>query len=145
MRFEAVENKFRDQAKMMEQVNASAREAVAAANASAKAAVEAAMSASQKAIDKADASTDKKFESVNEFRAALSDAGRLTMPRSECEQMFKTLTEKIADVTARQQARDDRGEGQGQIWAIVIAAVGVMSSIIAIFIALSNAASKVAG
>ncbi len=43
--------------------------------------LQAAFAASEQAIDKADAATEKRFESVNEFRAQLSDQTATFMPR----------------------------------------------------------------
>lgn len=54
-----------------------------AAFAQSKERVDMALAASDKAITKAELTTDKRFEGVNEFRAALSDQANSFMPRSE--------------------------------------------------------------
>ena len=110
--------------------------AVAAALAAAKSAVDAALAAAQKAVDKAEAASEKRFESVNEFRAALSDASRLNMPRTEAEQQIRTLNDKIEVVSARLAAREERGEGKGQVWSLIGAVVAVIASLVAIVVAL---------
>lgn len=85
--------------------------------------------AAQKAIDKAEAASEKRFEGVNEFRASLADQSRLLMPRSEAEQQFKTIAEKIDVLTARINARDDRGAGMSQGWLWLVGGVAVIGTI----------------
>jgi predicted transcriptional regulator len=94
-----------------------------------KEAVNAALAAAQKAVDKAEAASERRFESVNEFRATLSDQARLLMPRLEAEQQFKTLRELIDTLTARVNSRDDRGIGSAQLWLWIVAAVGIVGTV----------------
>jgi len=100
-------------------------------------AVNAALAAAQKAVEKAEAAAERRFESMNEFRGALSDASRLNMPRTEVEQQIKGLAEKIDAVGARLTARENRGEGKGQVWSLIGSVVATIAAIIAIAIALS--------
>jgi hypothetical protein len=100
-------------------------------------AVNAALAAAQKAVDKAEAASEKRFESVNEFRAALGDQARLLMPRSEAEQQFKTISEKIDVLTTRINARDDRGTGMGQVWGWLVAAIGMAVGIVGVVLAIT--------
>lgn len=96
-------------------------------------AVNAALAAAQKAVDKAEVASEKRFEAVNEFRAALGDQARLLMPRIEAEQAFKAMAEKIDVLTTRINARDDRGAGLNQGWVILLgiaALVGTVSAIV---------------
>jgi hypothetical protein len=109
--------------------------AVAAALAAQEKAVAAALAAADRAVAKAEVAAEKRFEGVNEFRATLSDQARTLMPRSESEQAIKTLTEKLDILTARVNARDERGVGMGQGWALLIAAAGFISAVIAILYA----------
>jgi uncharacterized coiled-coil protein SlyX len=101
-------------------------------------AVNAALAAAQKAVDKAETASDKRFEGVNEFRAALADSARLNMPRTECEQQIKTLSEKVDAVTQRLTARENRGEGKGQLWALLGSIIAVIASIIAVALAIKT-------
>jgi hypothetical protein len=59
-----------------------------------KEAVALAMQAADRAVTKAEIANEKRFESVNEFRASLADTSRLQMPRSETESLIKALNEK---------------------------------------------------
>lgn len=107
--------------------------AVAAALAAAEKAVAAALSAADRAVSKAEIATEKRFESVNEFRNTLSDQARLFMPRSEAEQSYRAITDKLDIITARVNKRDDRGRGMGDIWGILISGVALLAALIAIF------------
>ena len=100
-------------------------------------AVNAALAAAQKAVEKAEAAAERRFESMNEFRGALSDASRLNMPRTEAEQQIRGLTEKIDAVSSRLTARENRGEGKGQVWSLIGSVVATIAAIIAVAIALS--------
>jgi hypothetical protein len=75
--------------------------AVDAALASAEKAVSAALAAQEKAVDKAERADEKRFESVNEFRAQLSDQAGSFLPRAEADVRFTSINEKIAGNTAR--------------------------------------------
>jgi len=59
----------------------------------------AALNAADKAILKQEEATEKRFDSVNEFRGQLSDQAQTFMPRKESEVKMDALTEKI-DVAA---------------------------------------------
>lgn len=109
----------------------------------------AALDASDKAITKAEISTDKRFESVNEFRAQLNDQAQRFMPRLEAEQRMGQNTEKISALEQRHGAdmgvinsRLDlsagRGAGLTNAWGYLVALVGVAGGIIAVVIALSQ-------
>jgi len=101
-------------------------------------AVNAALAAAQKAVDKAETAAEQKFESVNEFRAALSDSSRLNLPRTEFEQVHRTLSDKIDELATRLNARDNRGEGMSQVWVVIVAALALVASIVGIFVALNG-------
>lgn len=51
--------------------------------------------AADRAVVKAEAATEKRFESVNEFRATLSDQQRTFMPRSESDAIIKALDVRL--------------------------------------------------
>lgn len=61
--------------------------------------------ATEKAILKAEQATEKRFDSVNEFRAALSDQAQQFIRRSEVEQRFISVVEKI-DAAAQTHRSD---------------------------------------
>lgn len=54
-----------------------------------------ALTASEKAVAKAEIATEKRFDSVNEFRGQLKDQAATLVPRAEAESRFKGIDEKI--------------------------------------------------
>lgn len=116
------------------------REAVAAALAAQEKAVAAALAAADRAVAKAEMAAEKRFEAVNEFRAALADNFRTLMPRAESEQAVKTINEKLETLTGRVNARDDRGRGMGDVMGWIVGAVGLVAAIISIVFALTRGA-----
>jgi len=49
----------------------------------------------QRAVDKAEESVDKRFGSVNEMRAMVTDSATRFMPRAEYETAHRALVEKV--------------------------------------------------
>jgi len=92
-------------------------------------AVESALAAADRAVQKAEVAADKRFDSVNEFRNTLSDQTRTLIPRTEAEQQFKDVAEKLANLTTRLNAIEDRGRGANDSWLILISVIGVIGTI----------------
>jgi hypothetical protein len=78
--------------------------------------VNAALTASDRAVNKAEAASEKRFDAVNEFRAALADNARLMMPRAESEQANKVLSSKIETLEGRVNSWKDRSGGNDEAW-----------------------------
>lgn len=95
--------------------------------------VQAALYSADRAVAKAEAASERRFDSVNEFRNTLSDQARLLMPRSETEQALKGLSDKIDTLTIRINQRDDRGRGMGDVWGYLVGAVGFLALIVSFF------------
>lgn len=87
--------RFADNEKAVNAAFAAAKEAVNAALAASKEAVNAALTAAKEAVMKAEVATNDRFSSVNEFRKSLSDLGAGMLTRTESEQRFGALTEKV--------------------------------------------------
>lgn len=92
-------------------------------------AVNAALAASDRAVNKAEMASEKRFDSVNEFRAALADSARLLMPRAESEQAVKVLADKLSTIESRLNSRDDRGTGESQGWVKIALAITMLADI----------------
>lgn len=86
-------------------------------------------------------------EKSNEFRGSLDDIGKKQMPRTEAEALIKATADKAeagqsanSDKIDALQARLDRNEGRGlgldAGWKILIAAVGLIATLITVFFAL---------
>jgi hypothetical protein len=59
----------------------------------------AALVSADRAVQKAEVATEKRFESVNEFRGTLDNQQRTLIPRSEVDVIRSGLEEKIAQLT----------------------------------------------
>lgn len=92
----------------------------------------AALDAAQRAVTKAEISTEKRFENVNEFREALNDNSRMLLPRSEFDQVLRSLTEKIEVLTVRLNSRDDQRVGISKGWSVIVSAVGFAAVVLGI-------------
>lgn len=108
-----------------------------------KQAVDIALQAADRAVSKAESATEKRFDSVNEFRAALNDTARLQMPRAEIEALFKGLTDKMVTGLQATDARiialgtrvtEQRSERTGMEsgWGYAVGAIGVVVAIISV-------------
>jgi DNA-binding SARP family transcriptional activator len=106
------------------------KEAVNAALIAADKAVNAALSAADRAVAKAEIATEKRFDSVNEFRGALNDNARLLMPRAEAERAFAALGEKIEELTKRANAREEHAKGAVQGYGWLISILGAVTSVV---------------
>jgi predicted nucleotide-binding protein (sugar kinase/HSP70/actin superfamily) len=111
-------------------------------------ATSAALASADRANTKAETATEKRFDSVNEFRATLQDQQRTFIPRMEMEITLKGITEKLdasikttnekidaLNLTTITKQSKDVGirEGWGQI-AIVAGVVSVIVAILFRFI-----------
>jgi hypothetical protein len=112
--------------------------AVGAALAAAEKAVAAALAAADRAVAKAEAASERRFDSVNEFRAALDDNARRLLPRAEAEARLKGMEEKLDLLTARVNAREERGRGAGEMWGFIVGGVGVLIAIISVVFMLTG-------
>jgi len=99
-------------------------------------AVAAALAAADRAVSKAELAAGARFDSVNEFRAALTDQTATFIPRAECEQRIATNAEKIDVLAARLDKQEGRSGGLNAGWAIVGSVVLVVSAVITTYIAI---------
>src|SRR6478752_7363989 len=66
-------------------------------------AVNAALAAAERAVTKAEIAAEKRFDSVNEFRAQLADQARDFMPRKEFEVQLGALSARVDMLTNSEQ------------------------------------------
>lgn len=81
------------------------------------------------AVDKAEASNEKRFESVNEFRAQLKDQQALLMPRAESDVKSKLVADSLTALTQRLDQISGRGQGIDAFWSALVAATGLLIGI----------------
>ncbi len=107
--------------------------AVQAALVSAEKAVTAALTAAKEAVNKAEIATEKRFESVNEFRGQLADQTANLMPRTEYSAQHKAMEDKIQGLTDRMNLTEGASKGSeltwGKIYMAILAAAAVAALI----------------
>jgi hypothetical protein len=97
-------------------------------------AVEAALASADRAVVKAEAASDKRFDSVNEFRKTLSDETATFLTRLEYEHEHKALYDKVQELTARVSASESRSLGLAQGWAYLVGIIGVGVALVSGFL-----------
>lgn len=100
--------------------------------AAAKEAVQAALIAAKEAVQKAEVASEKRFDSVNEFRNTLKDQQTTFMVRGEAEARFKDMDRRISEITAVLSARASETRGAGELWGIIIGIIGGVALLVAI-------------
>ena len=99
--------------------------ALNAALAAAEKAVNAALAAADRAVQKAESASDKRFEAVNEFRAALQDMTSRLMTRDEVEAKMATATKDISNLEKRITNTEGHSTGIKDSWGYIVAVVSV--------------------
>lgn len=99
-----------------------------------------ALASADKAIAKAELATDRRFDSVNEFRATLSDQATQFLSRDEYASRHETIVAAEQAVESRLARIENRTEGKkeglsslGSLLFGAIASIAALASIIAIF------------
>jgi hypothetical protein len=91
-----------------------------------------ALEAADRAVNKAELANEKRFDSVNEFRATLSDQ-QITFVRSnEFKLMFDGLTEKIDLLQNQVISLQGRSTGKSDMMGYIVGGIGIASTIITI-------------
>jgi hypothetical protein len=88
-----------------------------------------AMAAQKEAVIKAEVATERRFESVNEFRNQMGDMQRTLMPRSESEQRMANLEKQLDSLEGLMSESRARLRGGKEMWAYIIGAVGLLLAI----------------
>lgn len=105
-------------------------------------AVQAALQSTKEAILKAETATEKRFESVNEFRKTLSDQTSSFLPRPEYDANHKALEDKMQVLTDRANTSEGQTQGSQITKGNLYAAVGAVVAILGFLVLLSNGVFK---
>jgi phosphopantetheinyl transferase (holo-ACP synthase) len=97
-------------------------------------AIFAAFAAAKEAVTKAEIATEKRFESVNEFRAALTDQNARQVSLIQFEGLRDTLNERIASITGRLDRNDGKGMGLNAGWGYLVGAIGIGLAVAMFFV-----------
>jgi len=108
--------------------------AMTTAFAAQKLSVDAALEAAKTAVNKAEVAAEKRFESVNEFRATLADQQRSLMPRSEAEILIRSLTDKMEVMEKTLASMSGQRSGMSTAVGIAIAIGGIVIGVLSHFI-----------
>ena len=90
-----------------------------------------ALTAADRAVVKAETATEKRFDSVNEFRDTLADQQRTLMPRSEAELRFLALEKTMTALQLIQSSRSSTGEGTKAGWVLAVGVAGFVFGLVA--------------
>lgn len=99
-------------------------------------AVTAALDSAQRAVQKAETASDARFASVNEFRAALSDASAKQITRVEVDEKIIALNEKLSALKESievirgivvSKVSEEKGMAAG--WGYLVSGVGFLITI----------------
>lgn len=101
-------------------------------------AVAAALSAAKEAVIKAESASEKRFESVNEFRKTLSDQTNTFLPRPEYDANHKALEDKIQALTDRINLSTGKSSGVSASWSILLGGLGGIATIVGLILAFNN-------
>jgi hypothetical protein len=131
-----LERQLDDMRHLLDERYATQVKALDAAFAAADKAVQAALLSAEKAVTKAEIASEKRFESVNEFRAALSDQTASFLSRTEYDAAHDAVVERITTLTDRVNRSEGSREGVrlsgGVLVSVVTVAVSVMVAGIAL-------------
>lgn len=100
--------------------------------------VQAALLAHKEAVLKAENASEKRFESVNEFRGQLADQANTLMPRQEYIVHHKALEDRVTELTDRVTRTEGQSKGSQVTKSGIIAAIGVTATILGIIIIVAN-------
>lgn len=106
------------------------RRAVEVAFAAQKESINAALAAADRAVLKAELATEKRFESVNEFRATLDQQQRTLIPRTEVNVLMGGVTEKIDGLIKQVDTLQAERLGIRGGWGYAIGVVGLIVLIV---------------
>lgn len=97
-------------------------------------AVQSALLAAKEAVIKAETATEKRFESVNEFRQQLSDQTNTFLSRPEYNAQHKALEDKVSFLVDARNQTEGKSTGYGLSWSIFL---GIATLVIAIITAVT--------
>lgn len=101
-------------------------------------AVSAALASAEKAVSTANVANEKRFESVNEFRAQLTDQTATFLPRKEYDARHETLESRVSELTDRMNRSDGQQKGSDLTIGKIYAAIAAVGAILGILVLVAN-------
>jgi hypothetical protein len=93
-----------------------------------------ALAAADKAVSKSETATEKRFESVNEFRQTLSDQTRSFISRVEFEVVRDSNAARIADLASRLDRTEGKAVGLNAGWVYLLGGLSVVATLVSLII-----------
>jgi hypothetical protein len=132
-----LDERYATQTKAIDAAFAAQQLAMTTALQAAERAVQVANANAEKAVLKAEVSSDKRFESVNEFRGQLNDQAGMFATREQLELIRESINERLREVTKRIDLNTSRLDADGgknagisASWAVGVAAVAGLIGIL---------------
>lgn len=97
-----------------------------------------ALNASDKAVTKAEVATEKRFESVNEFRGQLDDQAKQLVTRVEFNALRDSIVDKVDEIRRHADRDQGRGAGLQQGWGYLVALISVAIAIVSVILAFNT-------
>lgn len=94
--------------------------------------------AQEKAVQIANEASEKRFESVNEFRGQLGDQTRTFLPRAEYDARHETLENSVSELTNRINRTEGKGKGIDKTIAYAVTAVSLAIAVVSLILAFNN-------
>lgn len=121
-----VEKDLRDQQRFESQ-----EKAVSAALAAQKELVSAALSAADRAVLKAEVAANDRFNSVNEFRASLTDQTKEFPTKVVVDAKIESLQTQITALTSRSDRSEGSNRGLHAGWGYLVGGIGAVAAVMA--------------
>jgi len=94
------------------------------------------LASSDKAILKAEIATEKRFESVNEFRQALTDQTKTFITRVEFEAMRDTSGSRAEAISSRLDKIEGKAVGLNAGWIYLLGGLSAVATVVAVVVAI---------
>jgi len=90
---------------------------------------------SDRAISKAEVATEKRFESVNEFRLTLSDQTKSFISKAEFEALRDTAGNRISDMSSRLDKIEGKAMGLNAGWLYLLGGLSAVGAVVSVIVA----------
>jgi hypothetical protein len=157
-----LEHRIDDQKRLFHEELAALRVQLNERHAAQQSALQSALFSAEKAVAKAETAAEKRFDSVNEFRAQLADQASRFMPRTEAEAAIARnaerikelsdtaaahlprieynaahdrLVEQVRDLTERVNRSEGKGLGFSASWIIALSVIAAIGTVVSLYLA----------
>jgi phage host-nuclease inhibitor protein Gam len=129
-RTQRLEQALTDQARLLDERYGTQTKALDAAFVAAEKAVATALESAKEAVAKAEAAAERRFESVNEFRAQLSDQAGQFVTKAEYGEKIEALGEQISELKEARDRAAGNARGVSASRAALFATGGLIVAIV---------------